>query len=114
MSTEKHEYVIEGIPIGTRFRIEEVTPTDGSHLQGVSVTGGVDTQVVANTYVQGSISGSGTNVTATFTNTKHELINIDFTKTWKNAMVTCWKMACRIKFISSSNAARRKAKLGSR
>ena len=85
MSTEKHEYVIEGIPIGTRFRIEEVTRTDGSHLQGVSVTGGVDTQVVANTYVQGSISGSGTNVTATFTNTKHELINIDFTKTWKNA-----------------------------
>ena len=77
--------MIEGIPIGTRFRIEEVTPTDGSHLQGVSVTGGVDTQVVANTYVQGSISGSGTNVTATFTNTKHELINIDFTKTWKNA-----------------------------
>lgn len=85
MSTENHEYVIEGIPIGTHFRIEEVTPTDGSHLQGVSVTGGVDTQVVANTYVQGSISGSGTNVTATFTNTKHELIKIDFTKTWKNA-----------------------------
>lgn len=86
MSTEKHEYVIEGIPIGTRFRIEEVTPEDESHLQGVSVTGGgVDTQVVANTYVQGSISGSGTNVTATFTNTMHELINIDFTKTWENA-----------------------------
>ena len=86
MSTENHEYVIEGIPIGTRFRIEEVTPTDRSHLQGVSFTGGgVDTQVVGNTYVQGSISGSGTNVTATFTNTKHELINIDFTKTWKNA-----------------------------
>ena len=79
------QYEIEGIPIGTRFRIEEVKPSDGSHLQGVSVTGGVDTQVVANTYVQGSISGSGTNVTATFTNTKHELINIDFTKTWKNA-----------------------------
>lgn len=81
------QYVISGIPIGTRFRIEEVTPTDdGSHLQGVSVTGGgVDTQEVDNTYVQGSISGSGTNVTATFTNTMHELINIDFTKTWKNA-----------------------------
>ena len=85
MSTENHEYVIEGIPIGTRFRIEEVTPTDdGSHLQGVSVKGGgVDTKVVANTYVQGSISE--TDVTATFTNTKHELINIDFTKTWVNA-----------------------------
>lgn len=77
---------ISGIPIGTRFRIEEVKPSDGSHLQGVSVTGGgVDTQVVGNTYVQGSISGSGTNVTATFTNTMHELIKIDFTKTWKNA-----------------------------
>ena len=86
MSTENHEYVIEGIPIGTRFRIEEVTPTDRSHLQGVSFTGGgIDTQVVGNTYVQGSISGSGTNVTATFTNTMHELIKIDFTKTWKNA-----------------------------
>lgn len=88
MSTENHEYVIEGIPIGTCFRIEEVTPTDDSHLQGVSVSGGGDdTQVVYNTYVQGSISGSGTNVTATatFTNTMHELINIDFTKTWKNA-----------------------------
>ena len=80
------QYVISGIPIGTRFRIEEVTPTDRSHLQGVSVSGGgVDTQVVANTYVQGSISGSGTNVTATFTNTMHELINIDFTKTWVDA-----------------------------
>lgn len=85
MSTENHEYVIEGIPIGTRFRIEEVTPTDdGSHLQGVSVKGGgVDTKVVANTYVQGSISE--TDVTATFTNTMHELINIDFTKTWVDA-----------------------------
>ena len=84
--TTSDQYVIKGIPIGTRFRIEEVTPTDGSHLQGVSVTGGGDdTQVVDNTYVQGSISGSGTNVTATFTNTMHELINIDFTKTWKNA-----------------------------
>lgn len=75
---------ISGIPIGTRFRIEEVKPSDGSHLQGVSVTGGgVDTQEVDNTYVQGSISE--TDVTATFTNTMHELINIDFTKTWVNA-----------------------------
>ena len=83
---DKNYCEISGIPIGTRFRIEEVTPEDKSHLQGVSVTGGgVDTQVVANTYVQGSISGSGTNVTATFTNTMHELINIDFTKTWVNA-----------------------------
>ena len=80
------QYEIKGIPIGTRFRIEEVKTSDGSHLQGVSVTGGgVDTQEVDNTYVQGSISGSGTNVTATFTNTMHELINIDFTKTWVNA-----------------------------
>lgn len=77
------QYEISGIPIGTRFRIEEVKTSDGSHLQGVSVTGGDDTQVVYNTYVQGSISG--TDVTATFTNTMHELINIDFTKTWENA-----------------------------
>lgn len=81
---DKNYCEISGIPIGTRFRIEEVTPKDKSHLQGVSVTGGgVDTKVVANTYVQGSISE--TDVTATFTNTMHELINIDFTKTWVNA-----------------------------
>ena len=85
MKTEDH-CEISGIPIGTRFRIEEVKPSDGSHLQGVSVIGGgADTQVVGNTYVQGSISGSGTNVTATFTNTMHELIKIDFTKTWVDA-----------------------------
>lgn len=83
MSTKDH-CEISGIPIGTRFRIEEVKTSDGSHLQGVSVKGGgVDTKEVDNTYVQGSISE--TDVTATFTNTKHELINIDFTKTWENA-----------------------------
>ena len=81
---DKDRCEISGIPIGTRFRIEEVTPSDGSHLQGVSVTGGgVDTKEVDNTYVQGSISE--TDVTATFTNTMHELINIDFTKTWVDA-----------------------------
>lgn len=82
---DKDRCEISGIPIGTRFRIEEVTPTDdGSHLQGVSVIGGgADTKEVDNTYVQGSIGE--TDVTATFTNTMHELINIDFTKTWVNA-----------------------------
>lgn len=81
---DKDRCEISGIPIGTRFRIEEVKTSDGSHLQGVSVTGGgVDTKEVDNTYVQGSISE--TDVTATFTNTMHELINIDFTKTWVDA-----------------------------
>ena len=84
MNSSTHQYEIKGIPIGTRFRIEEVTPEDKSHLQGVSVTGGgVDTKEVDNTYVQGSISE--TDVIATFTNTMHELINIDFTKTWVDA-----------------------------
>ena len=84
MNDNKDYCEISGIPIGTRFRIEEVTPSDGSHLQGVSVKGGgVDTKEVDNTYVQGSISE--TDVTATFTNTMHELINIDFTKTWVDA-----------------------------
>ena len=67
---DKDRCEISGIPIGTRFRIEEVTTNDGSHLQGVSVTGGgVDTKEVDNTYVQGSIGE--TDVTATFTNTMH-------------------------------------------
>ena len=77
-------YTIKNIPVGTRFTIEEVTPTDDSKLADVSVKGGgSDTTVLDNT-VRGSIVANKP-VVATFTNTKQELLDITGTKVWKDA-----------------------------
>lgn len=82
--------VINNIPVGTRFTIEEVTPTDGSKLTNVSVTGGGSgTMVLNNQTVRGSIvagvAGDKNQAVATFTNTKQETLDITGTKIWKNA-----------------------------
>lgn len=80
--------VIENIPVGTRFTIKEVTPTDdGSKLTKVSVTGGGSgTMVLNNQTVRGSIvAGDENKAVATFTNTKQETLDITGTKIWKNA-----------------------------
>ena len=82
-------FIIENIPVGTRFTIEEVTPTDGSKLAGVSVNGGgSDTTVLDNT-VRGSIvegvAGDENQAVATFTNTKQDLLDITGTKVWQDA-----------------------------
>lgn len=83
-------YVIENIPVGTRFTIEEVTPLDGSKLTNVSVTGGGSgTMVLNNQTVRGSIvvgaAGDANQAVATFTNTKQELLDITGEKVWKDA-----------------------------
>ena len=82
--------VIDKIPVGTRFTIEEVTPTDGSKLTHASVTGGGSgTTVLSNNTVRGSIvegvAGKANQAVATFTNTKQETLDITGTKVWKNA-----------------------------
>ena len=83
--------VIDKIPVGTRFTIEEVTPTeDGSKLTEVSVTGGGSgTMGLTNHTVRGSIvegaASDGNQAVATFTNTKQELLDITGTKQWQNA-----------------------------
>lgn len=83
--------VIENIPVGTRFTIKEVTPTDdGSKLTNASVTGGGSgTMVLNNQTVRGSIvagvAGDKNQAVATFTNTKQETLDITGTKIWKNA-----------------------------
>lgn len=79
--------VINNIPVGTRFTIEEVTPTDGSKLTNVSVTGGGSgTMVLNNQTVRGSIvAGDENKAVATFTNTKQELLDITGEKVWKDA-----------------------------
>lgn len=79
---------ITGIPVGTRYTIEEVK-TDDSRLQSVTVPKGQSAHVIDNTMVEGVIVASNDpnnpEVTAIFTNTKRKLINIEFDKLWKDA-----------------------------
>lgn len=86
-----HTVPITGIPVGTRYTIEEVGTSDGSHLQGITLVGNEkNAHVVNNTTVEGVIvendAGSTTpKMTATFTNTTRTLIDIAFTKLWQDA-----------------------------
>ena len=86
-ASSDHTVRITGIPVGTRYTIEEVAPEDGSHLQGITLVGNKDNaHVVNNTMVEGVIVESTTpQMTATFTNTNRTLIDIAFTKVWKDA-----------------------------
>ena len=86
-----HTVTITGIPVGTRYTIEEVK-TDDSRLQSVTVPDGNEAHVINNTMVEGVIVASekpndptNLKVTAIFTNTKRKLINIEFNKLWKDA-----------------------------
>lgn len=83
---------ITGIPVGTRYTIEEVGSTDGAKLQSVTVPPDCHSAQVFNnnTMVEGEIKVAGkvagtTPITAIFTNTKRTLINIEFDKLWKDA-----------------------------
>lgn len=85
--TGDHTETITGIPVGTRYTIEEVTPEDGgSRLQSVTVPDGNEAHVINNTMVEGVIVASeNLGITAIFTNTQRKLINIEFNKLWKDA-----------------------------
>ncbi len=82
---------ITGIPVGTRYTIEEVKTSDGSTLQSVTVPTGCHSAHVIknNTMVEGVIEKSkdpnNPELTAIFTNTQRTLINIEFDKLWKDA-----------------------------
>lgn len=92
-SNPEHTKTITGIPVGTRYTIQEIGSTDGAKLQSVTVPLGCDSaQVIDNTMVEGVIVASENpsnpndlKVTAIFTNTKRKLINIEFDKLWKDA-----------------------------
>ena len=89
LENPEHIYTITGIPVGTRYTIEEISASDNSSLQGVTVTGGNNNAHVINNMVEGVIVGSthpnNPEVTAIFTNTQRTLINIKFDKLWKGA-----------------------------
>lgn len=82
-----HTVTITGIPVGTRYTIEEETPEDHSRLQSVTVPKDCDSaDVIDNTMVEGVIKEANTSpITAIFTNTQRKLINIEFDKLWKDA-----------------------------
>lgn len=81
-----HTKTITGIPVGTRYTIEEVTPQDGSRLQSVTVPDGNEAHGINNTMVEGMIVASeNLGITAIFTNTQRKLINIEFDKLWEDA-----------------------------
>lgn len=90
-NNSEHTGTITGIPVGTRYTIEEVK-TDDSRLQSVTVPDGQSAHGIDNTMVEGMIVASKNpndpndlEVTAVFTNTKRKLINIEFDKLWKDA-----------------------------
>ena len=90
MTNEKknpdHTVTITGIPVGTRYTIEEVTPLDGSRLQSVTVPPDCHSAqaINNNTMVEGVIEKSeDPELTAIFTNTQRTLINIEFDKLWE-------------------------------
>ena len=90
-NNSEHTGTITGIPVGTRYTIEEVK-TDDSRLQSVTVPDGNEAHVINNTMVEGMIVASKNpndpndlEVTAVFTNTQRKLINIAFDKLWIDA-----------------------------
>lgn len=85
-NNSEHTGTITGIPVGTRYTIEEVTPLDGSRLQSVTVPKNCDSAEVIDNMVEGVIKEEKTYpITAIFTNTRRTLINIEFNKLWKDA-----------------------------
>lgn len=94
-----HTGTITGIPVGTRYTIEEVgevksadgSTVDGAKLQSVTVPDSCKSahMIKNNTMVEGVIEKSkdpnNPELTAIFTNTRRTLINIEFDKLWKDA-----------------------------
>lgn len=90
-NNSEHTGTITGIPVGTRYIIEEVGSNDGVKLQSVTVPDSCKSAHVIknNTMVEGVIEKSkdpnNPELTAIFTNTQRTLINIEFNKLWKDA-----------------------------
>lgn len=74
---------ITGIPVGTRFQVVE-TPAADSSLKSVTCTA-TDAKFDVDNGVRGTVTSDTTPVTATFTNTAHQLMDIEVEKQWKDA-----------------------------
>lgn len=74
---------ITGIPVGTFFKVEEISTSDGSTLDSILIDR--TEQPKGTTAAKGDIKSSGTTVETTFRNTKKPVVNISVEKRWKNA-----------------------------
>ena len=74
---------ITGIPVGTFFKVEEISTDDGSTLDSILID--KTEQPKGTTAAKGDIKSSGTTVETTFRNTKKPVVNISVEKLWKNA-----------------------------
>lgn len=74
---------ITGIPIGTRFRVVE-TPAADSSLKSV-ICDATDAKFDVDNGVRGTVTSETEPVTATFTNTAHQLMDIEVEKQWLDA-----------------------------
>lgn len=74
---------ITGIPIGTFFTIEEITPTDGSNLDSILLNG--DVQKAGTTVLHGDINTEKKQAEVVFKNTKKPKVNLSVEKFWKTA-----------------------------
>ena len=75
-------YKITGIPIGTFFTIEEITPTDGSTLDSIWMNG--VQQEKGTTVLHGDIKANA-QAEVVFKNTKKPKVNLSVEKRWKTA-----------------------------
>ena len=73
---------ITGIPVGTRFQVVE-TPAADSSLKSVTCDA-TDAKYDVDNGVRGTVTGEA-QVTATFTNTAHQLMDIEVEKQWQDA-----------------------------
>lgn len=79
---------ITGIPIGTDYVIEEVTPEDGSRLESIVLPERNDYVQIENNTVHGLLmkdASEGNATTFVFNNTKRPLIDISVEKKWQDS-----------------------------
>ena len=88
----KENYTITGIPIGTFFTIEEITPDDGStldsillNLNRVQVQKKVGTTVLQGYIKPANTTGEESQAEVVFNNTKKPKVNLSVEKFWKTA-----------------------------
>ena len=88
----KENYTITGIPIGTFFTIEEITPDDGStldsillNLNRVQVQQKVGTTVLQGYIKPANTTGEESQAEVVFKNTKKPKVNLSVEKLWKTA-----------------------------
>ena len=75
---------IPGIPVGTRFQVVE-TPDANSSLQDITCTDNNAQYNVVDNGVRGTVTSETEQVTAIFTNTAHQLMDIEVEKKWLDA-----------------------------